>query len=78
MLEAGNRCSIYEDRPLICRHYHDDGCDDSEGGYEYDEEFTSPEQLDAYARKRLGKARYAKDKKAFRARAARAVTKKKD
>lgn len=55
-LDPYGQCSIYEDRPLICRSYStDDGCDyTGSGDYEYDEEFRSPEQVERYARKTLG------------------------
>jgi Fe-S-cluster containining protein len=54
-LGEDNRCEIYEDRPLICRKYSPDNCDATGGEYEYDEMFQTPEQLEAYARKTLGK-----------------------
>ncbi|MFP4353600.1 MAG: YkgJ family cysteine cluster protein [Phycisphaerae bacterium] len=50
-----NRCGIYEDRPLICRKYSQDNCDATGGDYEYEEFFETAEQLEAYARKKLGK-----------------------
>lgn len=55
-LDPYGRCGIYEDRPLICRSYStEDGCDyTGDGDYEYDEEFTSPDQVEKYAREVLG------------------------
>ncbi|MGC9455617.1 MAG: YkgJ family cysteine cluster protein [Phycisphaerae bacterium] len=55
-LDPFGRCSIYEDRPLICRSYSpEDGCDyTGSGDYEYDEEFTRPDQVERYARETLG------------------------
>ena len=60
-------CTIYEDRPLICRKYSTDGCDQTGGDYFYQEEFRTPEQLDAYARKTLGEKKYEKKKAKHRA-----------
>ena len=54
MLDENHRCTIYENRPLICRNYDYDTCEASGGDFGYDEEFTTPEQLDAYARRTLG------------------------
>jgi uncharacterized protein len=56
-----NRCTIYEERPLICRTYSDDNCEATGSDYGYREEFTSPEQLDEYARKTLGNYVYEKE-----------------
>jgi len=63
MLGDDNSCTAYETRPLICRKYAMANCDHSGGDYGYDEEFTTPEQLDEYARKTLGKKVYEKQKK---------------
>jgi len=54
MLGPDNRCTIYEERPLICRKYDPSQCDFTGGDYGYDENFTTGEQLEAYARKILG------------------------
>ena len=54
------RCADYADRPVICRQYHTDNCDATNGDYEYDEVFTSAEQVAAYARKKLGDGKYDK------------------
>lgn len=59
-LAADGRCVDYANRPVICRQYHTDGCDATSGDYEYDELFTSAEQIAAYARKKLGGAKYDK------------------
>ncbi len=64
MLGEDGRCMIYENRPLICRKYSMSNCDFTEGGYDYEHEFKSPEELDAYARKELGEKEYEKQKKA--------------
>jgi Fe-S-cluster containining protein len=58
-LDEDNRCTIYEDRPLICRSYGDD-CEITGNDYGYIEDFKTPEQLDAYARKTLGDEEYEK------------------
>jgi len=67
MLTKGNLCSIYEDRPIICREYDPATCDHTGGDYEYDEEFTEPEQLEAYAKKVLGERAYERAKARARA-----------
>lgn len=53
-LGPDNRCTIYEDRPIICRKYDTDGCDHTGGDYRYQKLFRSPEELEAYAREVLG------------------------
>ena len=59
MLRADNTCSIYENRPIICRKYPPDNCDLSDGDYQYEAMFEKPEDIEAYARKALG-AKYEK------------------
>lgn len=49
-----NRCGIYEDRPKICREYSTDNCDFHTGQYDFQQYFTKPEQLEAYAQAVLG------------------------
>lgn len=51
-------CTIYEDRPKLCRSYSQENCDYTAGDYGYDEYFTEPEQILAYARKKLGKDKF--------------------
>jgi uncharacterized protein len=51
-LDAQNRCTIYADRPQICREYSSDGCDYRGGDYGYKLFFTHPQQVVEYARKR--------------------------
>ncbi|MCK5114427.1 MAG: YkgJ family cysteine cluster protein [Phycisphaerae bacterium] len=75
MLDENHRCTIYENRPLICRNYDYDGCEATGGDFGYQEEFLTPEQLDAYARKTLGVAVYERDMVKHRAELA-GVTKK--
>lgn len=60
-LRDDNRCGTYEDRPKICRQYSTENCDYHIGEYDYQQYFTTPEQLEAYAQATLGKryARYA-------------------
>ncbi len=53
-----NLCTIYEDRPLICRTYSNANCDAHAGTYEYEAELKTPEDVEAYARKILGDAKY--------------------
>jgi Fe-S-cluster containining protein len=59
-LSDDGRCADYANRPVICRQYHTDGCDATSGDYQYDELFTSAEQIAAYARKKLGAMNYDK------------------
>ncbi len=66
MLEPDNGCRMYDDRPTICRKYDPADCDHSGGDYGYDEEFTKPEQIEAYARKILGEAKYERDRARMR------------
>lgn len=54
-LRDDNKCGIYEDRPRICREYTTDNCDYHVGAYEFEQYFTSPDQLEAYAQATLGK-----------------------
>ena len=50
-----NRCTIYETRPHICREYEAGACDYKGGGYEYDQYFTHPKQIEAYYEQKSGK-----------------------
>jgi Fe-S-cluster containining protein len=77
MLTKDDLCSIYEDRPIICREYDPATCDHTGGDYEYDEEFTEPEQLEAYAKKVLGERAYERAKTRARAKAEGKTRKKK-
>jgi uncharacterized protein len=52
-LQADNRCGVYETRPKICREYKTDNCDYHGGEYDFEKLFTSPEQIEAYAREKL-------------------------
>ena len=60
MLGRDNCCKIYETRPTICRKYEMANCDQTGGDYGYDEQFESPEDIDRYARKILGKKAFEK------------------
>ncbi len=53
-LQDDNKCGIYEDRPKICRQYSTDNCDYHTGQYDFQQYFTKPEQLEAYAQSVLG------------------------
>ncbi len=53
-LQDNNQCGIYEDRPKICREYTTDNCDYYTGQYDFQQYFTTPEQLEAYAQSVLG------------------------
>lgn len=50
----GLRCKDYDNRPLICRKFSPANCDFTKGGYELEEDFRTPAQLQAYARRMLG------------------------
>jgi len=76
MLDENNRCTIYDDRPLICRGYDPDNCDYTSGDYGYDEEFHTPEELEAYARRTLGPKKYDREKAKHRAKLAAKLKKK--
>lgn len=54
-LRDDNKCGVYEDRPKICRQYTTDNCDFYLGEYEFEQYFTTAEQLEAYAHAKLGK-----------------------
>ena len=53
-LASDNRCTIYDDRPKICRAYSHETCDHVGGDYEYKEVFNRPEEIERYARNALG------------------------
>ncbi len=57
-LDLDNRCTVYEDRPIICRRYSADDCDYTHGDYGYDELFETPEDIERYARRVLGDEEY--------------------
>ena len=78
MLDTENRCRIYYDRPMICREYDPSDCDHTSGGYGYDEEFNTPEEIEAYARKTLGPKKYDKARTKALAKIAKKIQKKKD
>ena len=52
-LQEDNRCGIYETRPRICRGYSTDNCEYHGGDYDYEELFTSAEQLEKYGKMKL-------------------------
>lgn len=54
-LQPDNRCGIYERRPRICRKYTTDNCEYHGAEYDYEQLFTSSEQLLEYAEKTLGR-----------------------
>ena len=67
MLDKNNMCTIYSDRPLMCRTYDPATCDYSDDDYGYDEEFFTPEEIERYARQSLGQAAYDRAKSRARA-----------
>ncbi len=54
-LTEDNLCSIYENRPRICRDYKDDNCDYHGGDYGYELYFASTEDLEEYVAKKFKK-----------------------
>ena len=62
MLDETNRCRVYDDRPLICREYEMDNCDETPGGYDYEVEFRTPEEIEQYAMKTLGRKEYERER----------------
>ncbi|MFH0982092.1 MAG: YkgJ family cysteine cluster protein [Planctomycetota bacterium] len=48
-LTLDNRCEIYETRPQICHEYKAGECDYESGPHDYQQLFTRPEHIDAYA-----------------------------
>lgn len=58
MLGQDDRCTIYAKRPLMCSTYDPDSCDYTDDDYGYDEEFLTPEEIERYARRKLGNAAY--------------------
>jgi Fe-S-cluster containining protein len=56
-LQPDNRCGIYEKRPKVCREYTTDNCDYHGGEYDFEQLFTSAEQLEAYAKDVLRRRR---------------------
>jgi Fe-S-cluster containining protein len=75
-LTADGTCATYEDRPLICRKYDTSNCDFTGGDYGYDELFETPEQLEQYAIKTLGREAYEAARKAARDKIARKAARK--
>ncbi len=64
------RCTIYEDRPLICRKYSTDNCDYTAGDYGYEKEFRTPEEIEAYAREQFEPGDFDRRRDAHRAKLA--------
>ncbi len=57
-LDENYACTIYDNRPLLCRKYTDDTCDDTEHGYGYRYEFHTPDELEAYMIERFGREEF--------------------
>ena len=68
-LDARGRCTIYDDRPVICRKYPPDQCDRTMRDYGYAELFETPEQVEAHAKKVLGAKAFEKARKKARRKA---------
>lgn len=56
-LQPDQRCAIYATRPKVCRAYSTEECDYHSGDYGWQQHFTSPEHLEAYARAQLSARR---------------------
>lgn len=65
-LQPDNRCGIYETRPRICREYSTDNCDFHGGEYNFEQLFTSAEQLHLYAKEQLAKPKRNRRRKSSR------------
>ena len=75
-LRPDNRCGAYETRPKICREYQAGECDYEGGAHDYEQLFSRPEHIEAYAAERQKKRRARRDgaKKKSAARRERAST----
>jgi Fe-S-cluster containining protein len=71
----GPRCKDYANRPIVCRKFSPKTCEASRGDHDYEELFTTAQQLDAYAKRMLGDLAYNKGRAKMRAKnAKRTVT----
>lgn len=61
-LDEDNRCTIYDDRPDICRQYGRDSCEGS-GDLNHQHEFRTIEEVDKYLAKRKKKKRKKRKRK---------------
>jgi Fe-S-cluster containining protein len=68
-LDKNHRCSVYEDRPLICRNYAVDQCEAIDGDFGYRALFKTPDDLVEYAKKTLGEETYYREMIKHRAKA---------
>ena len=65
-LQPDNRCGIYLTRPKVCRGYSTDNCDYHGGDYKFELLFTSGQQLEEYAKKKLAELKEEARKKKLR------------
>lgn len=56
-------CRSYDNRPLICRLHSPEACEMTVDELEYLHRFTSPQEIEDYARKALGDREYEKQKR---------------
>lgn len=61
-LSKDRRCDMYAKRPRICRNHKSDNCEFNGEGEIYEMEFTTPEQIEEYAKQFLRK-KYARRKR---------------
>ncbi len=67
----GERCRIYDNRPLVCRRFSPHSCEVTVGGHDYQQLFETPDQIEAYARQALGEEEFLRARAEGRARAER-------
>jgi Fe-S-cluster containining protein len=48
-LSKNNKCTMYENRPRICRKYNTVNCERNGSGMPYDVKFSTPEEIQKYA-----------------------------
>ncbi len=51
---GGHACKDYANRAFVCRQLSPARCDFARGHYSYEELFTTPQELEVYARRMLG------------------------
>jgi Fe-S-cluster containining protein len=54
LTNGGHWCTIYKDRPRICRGYKTKECDRTEGEYDYELHFVNDRQMEEYMKMRFG------------------------
>lgn len=62
-LDKGNRCTLYTQRPRLCRDYSEASCDFVEGEYDYELLFTDDQQMAEYIKIKFDNTREEKRSK---------------